>query len=569
MGRENLLKSTNSISVQNNPATEQIIAMQLDRLQANPWNTKSKTRYCGREFDDLVASIKSKGLIQPIVARPIEKSDTDADHQIVCGERRYRACLAIAAKNGGPAKNTILTIVRNLSDEEAFDLTIIENLQRQDLNPLEEAESFRIFLERHGKDAAADLADRIGVSTSYVRRRVAVLDLPKCALKAWHKGHMTYGHLEQLKRLTDKNQIARFVGQIVERAASDSWRGMYTVRELKTDIDMESPNLDETVFDKKKEGCLQCPSNSSIQQKLFETDTEKNLKCLNPKCFKQKVNNHLSAAWKTDYKPKYQTNGFVFHSTVNYNEYETIGRIRAACKKCDKFVSIVDANGKPCHERACLRDTACYTKTYRSKASGGNDTPPTKAATRAKNHGIEFREKFYQTALPLHMNALPSDDEKILRATIMSFCVSNWEIRDFVSERLKLEKFAGLDKPAFCKSIFNLNAGQLRSILQEIAIHIIMHQADQQERRSLADHIGIDLSREWAITEEYLKKKTIPEIIAIANELGIVQDPAVLDYLQTTFKRDKLEKLKKAELIDMFLKSGADLAGKVPAELLN
>jgi ParB/RepB/Spo0J family partition protein len=569
MGRKNLLKSTNADNAKATAASEQLIALPLERLEPNPWNTKSKTRYTGREFDELVASIKSKGLIQPIVARPIANPATAADHQIVCGERRYRAKMAIAAQNGGIGKHTIPTIVRALSDEDAFELTIIENLQRQDLNPLEEAESFKAFLDRRGRDAAGELADRIGVSAAYVRRRVAVLDLPKCALKAWHKGRMTYGHLEQLKRLTDKKQIARFVGKIVERAASDSWRGLYTIRELKSDIDMESPDLEETVFDKKRQGCLQCPSNSSVQQKLFETDAEKHLKCLNPTCYKQKVNNHLSAAWQTEYKPKYQTNGFVFHSAVNYNEYEVIGRVRAACKKCEKFVTIVDAAGKPRHDRVCLRDNSCYAKTYRSKASGGDKDSDTRAQSRARNHGIEFREKFYQTALPLHMSALPPDDEKILRATLLSFCVSSWELTDFVSEQLNLDKSLHLDTPAFCGTIFELDAGRLRAILQEITIHIIMHQADQQERRSMADHIGIDLSREWTITEEYLKKKTIPEIIAIGNDLGIAKDPAVLDYLQTTFRRDKLEKLKKSELIDLFLKSGADLTGKVPAEIID
>ena len=524
MGKRSLVKSTTKGKTAEVPDGE-FMMMELARLRPNQWNTKSPARYSGPDFDDLVASIEAKGLIQPIVVRPVDKNilKDDTDHEIVCGERRYRAKLAIAEKNGGPHKNTIAAIVRSLSDDEAFDLTIIENLQRQDLDPLEEAEGFKKYLDRHGADGAADLADRIGAKVAYIRRRVAVLDLPKNALKAWQKGQMTYGHLEQLRRLKDKKQIARFVGLIVERAENaDEWEGPVTVRELKGNIDMESPRLKTTIFDKRKSGCARCASNSRVQRKLFESDEDDDVKCLNPKCYKQQVNNHLSSNWDKEFKPQFGTNGFVFESSVSWNDYEALysGRVKAACKKCEKWVTIVEMDGSPRSKRVCLKDKACFEKNYRSgtSSSAAAQDPETKAENRSKNHGVEFRELFYAEVLPQRMQALKPDDTKALHSLLLAFCDARWEYANWVIEKLEIKDEDGhqaghYDTSGICAAVFALDKDQVMALLHEAATWSLMSFSSPEERRSVADHVGIDLASEWAITEAYLKKKTIAEIL--------------------------------------------------------
>ena len=576
MGKQSLIKLTASRHT-NNAGGDQLTAMALSRIKPNPWNTKSRSRYCGREFEELVASIEKKGLIQPVVVRPVEETG-GVDHEIVCGERRFKACLAIAGKNGGPAKNTILSLVRRLTDDEAFDLTIIENLQRQDLNPLEEAQSFKQFLQKRGDDAAADLADRIGVSESYIRRRVAVLDLPQPALKAWQRGQMTYGHLEQLRRLKDKKQIARFVAQIVHRASGGkSWEGAMTVRELKHDIDMESPSLKTTIFDQKKAGCRQCYSNSSVQKKLFASDEDEDLKCLNPKCYKQQVNNHLLAHWEEEFKPQYGTNGFVFESAISWNDYEAInGKIRAACKKCPHLVTVVEMDGsvQSYRKRVCNGDKACFKGVYRAKSSASDDADPqstaqAKAETRAANHGTEFRELFYAEALPKKFMDLVSGHLAVLQATVIAFSVIHWEVSNWIRERLgmnEIEDHWNTDK--FLEKVFALNDEQADKLLHELAIDIVMKHASPVIRRALADRIGIDLAAEWAITEAYLKKKTIAEMLAMGKELEIFEDDQVMTYTVAAHGHTNFHQLKKAELMKVFLQSGIDLTGKVPEEIL-
>lgn len=571
MGKKSLFKSTTGVS-----AKKQLVSLTLNRLQPNQWNTKAKDRYSGQAFDELIESIKSKGLLQPILVRPVKKKKT-VDHEIVCGERRFKAVLSIAGKNGGPAKNTILCLVRKLSDDEAFDLTIVENLQRQDLNPLEEAQAFKRFLQKHGDDAAEELADRINCSASYIRRRVAVLNLPKPALKAWQRGQASYGHLEQLRRLKDKKQIARFVGRIIARSeGKDAWDQPMTVRELKHNIDMESPTLKKTLFDKRKAGCAQCFSNSNVQKVMFEDGDDENIKCLDPKCYKQQVNNYLSANWKKEFKPKYGTNGFRFESSVSYDDYEGIysGRIKAACKKCESLVTLVLQDGQERTKRACVGDKACYKKNYSRKktsAGGSADDPQTKAANRAKNHGIEFRELFYSDVLPQRFSALAANDEKVLQSTIIAYYVAaGWETGRWIIEQLGLDEETYFGDDEICGEVFKLTKEQARDLLQKLTLHSLMTSAGPGKRRAVADHIGIDLAAEWIITEAYLKKKTIAELIAIGQDHNIFESQEVDGYMAKAFGRegDDIRKLKKAELIKVFLESGVDLAGKVPDEIL-
>jgi len=588
MGKRSLVKSTTGTAPAADPAGR-FMEMALARLRPNPWNTKSTSRYSGLDFEELTASIESKGLIQPIVVRPVDEKD-GADHEIVVGERRYRAKIIIAEKNGGPEKATIQTIVRSLTDDEAMDLTIIENLQRKDLDPLEEARQFKNYLDRHGDDAAGDLADRVGVKPSYVRKRVAVLDLPGNALKAWQKGQMNYSHLEQLRRLKDKKQIARYVGLIVERAENaGGWKGPLTARELKNDIDMESPRLKTTIFDKRKSGCGTCHSNSRVQRKFFDSDEDDDIKCLNPKCYKQQVNNHLSSNWEKEFKPKYGTNSHVFDSDVNWNDYERLyrGRVKAACKKCRKWVTIVNQDGSPITERVYLKNKACFEKAYRSKPASVNDDQETKAERRSQNHGVEFRELFYEEVLPERMKEIAPAATKSLHSLLLAFCDARWEHAEFVIEKLDITDRDGNEAGIYhageiCAAVFALDEDGALEMLQEIAIRSMMEFSSPEKRRATADHIGIDLATEWSITEEYLKKKTIAEILFFGDKLGILEHIMVQLYAMDKYEKcikTELEdgkkvnkadftKLKKSELMDIILNSGIDLVGNVPEEIL-
>ena len=123
----------------------------------------------------------------------------------MAGERCLRGSLQVHKGNGKGA--TIPALVRNLTYEEAIEFMTIENLQREDLNELEDARAFQTYLTLKGTDAVEDLASTIGVDPRYIRRRVRVLNFPKKALDLWAKGAMRYGHLEQFLRLGTKQEV--------------------------------------------------------------------------------------------------------------------------------------------------------------------------------------------------------------------------------------------------------------------------------------------------------------------------------------------------------------------------
>lgn len=115
---------------------------------------------------DLTQSIQQKGLLQPILVR------VKGEHlEIVAGNRRYNACRSLGWRK-------ITCYIVELNDREAFEVSLIENIQRKSLNPIEEAQAFKKYATDFGWGGMTDLATRIGKSASYVTKRIALLDLP-------------------------------------------------------------------------------------------------------------------------------------------------------------------------------------------------------------------------------------------------------------------------------------------------------------------------------------------------------------------------------------------------------
>ncbi len=164
--------------------------VELGQISPSPMNPRKD--FPQQKLDELVASIKLKGVIQPIVIRPVEGKP--APYEIVVGERRYKASIE-AGCAGIPA------IVREMTDDEAYDFMLIENLHRDDLTEREEADSFKAYTDRHGDDGILALAEKTGIKPGYIRSRIRVLELPAAVLKAWDKGDLAFGHLQQLLRV--------------------------------------------------------------------------------------------------------------------------------------------------------------------------------------------------------------------------------------------------------------------------------------------------------------------------------------------------------------------------------
>ncbi|MDG6994898.1 MAG: ParB/RepB/Spo0J family partition protein [Nitrososphaerota archaeon] len=122
-----------------------------------------------QEFNELEASIRANGLLHPLIARP---SKFSGRYEIVCGRRRYLACKKIGFAE-------IPCLILELSDREALEYSIVENLQRKNLDPIEEAEAFKRYLVNFGRGGITRLGTKIGKSDEYVSHRLLLLGLPK------------------------------------------------------------------------------------------------------------------------------------------------------------------------------------------------------------------------------------------------------------------------------------------------------------------------------------------------------------------------------------------------------
>ena len=124
-------------------------------------------RYDTTDKDDLSYSIREKGLLQPILVRSV-----DSFYEIIAGHRRYNACKKLGWRK-------IICHIVEMDDKDAFEISLIENIQRKNLNPIEEAQAYKVYVLNFGWGGISDLASRIGTSISYIDKRLRLLDLPE------------------------------------------------------------------------------------------------------------------------------------------------------------------------------------------------------------------------------------------------------------------------------------------------------------------------------------------------------------------------------------------------------
>jgi len=171
-------------------------------LQPNPRNPRRI--FSNTELDELAASLRERGIIQPIVVRPV-RGVPDV-HEIVAGERRWRA-----AQRAG--LHDVPVVIIEATDVEALQLAIIENVQRADLNPLEEAEGYRSLIRdfSHSQD---DVARMVGISRSHVANTLRLQTLPDRVREHIHSGRLSAG---QARALVGHHDAERLADEIVAR----------------------------------------------------------------------------------------------------------------------------------------------------------------------------------------------------------------------------------------------------------------------------------------------------------------------------------------------------------------
>ena len=209
-GLSSLMGDTKEISTQTENSNQET-KISIANLKPSP--SQPRRLFDKNSINELAESIKSKGLVQPILVRP---SPTESGiYEIIAGERRWRAA-QIAQLHEVPA------VVRKLDDVEALEIAIIENVQRSDLSPIEEAAGYKRLIENHGHTQEA-LSEIVGKSRSHIANIVRLLTLPQSIQDMISEGKISSGHARAIMNSAFPEQLAEKIvsENLSVRAAED------------------------------------------------------------------------------------------------------------------------------------------------------------------------------------------------------------------------------------------------------------------------------------------------------------------------------------------------------------
>ena len=169
-------------------AGKQVVELDVDQLQANPLQPRGLIT--PESLQELVESIKEHGILEPLVV-----AKTPAGYQIIAGERRWRAAKIVGLK-------TVPAIVKETTPSGMLEMALVENVQREDLNPIERAQAFKRLKEEFGLETR-EIAKRIGKSPAYVSNSLRLLTLPDALKDGLLSGLITEGHARALAAIQD------------------------------------------------------------------------------------------------------------------------------------------------------------------------------------------------------------------------------------------------------------------------------------------------------------------------------------------------------------------------------
>jgi ParB family chromosome partitioning protein len=384
----------------------------LDRIKPS----KANPRRCLDEaaLSELAENIKTHGVLQPILIRPMNSNG----YEIVCGERRWKA-----SKTAG--KETIPARIVNLTDGEALELAVIENLQRENVHELDEALGYKALIKQNPElYTVENIAVKVGRSVSYVYQRLRLAELPPNVQAAFYAGKLTAGHAVEIARLQPRDQ---------ERALEECFPGHRTtkailrdkdprpisVRELRDWIQREIHlRLANAPFDVNDQNltpaagpCSTCPKRSGSNPLLFADSIKRADICTDPECFKQKrdalVQIRVKESEAAGEKPVKVSDSFVYYGQKpapgvlyrpDFNE--------ATAGDCPTTVPAVVIEGK----RAGTKLYVCTNpkcKTHSARSVGLS--PEEKEARKKQAQELRIQQEYRKRLLSAVHQRVPGD----------------------------------------------------------------------------------------------------------------------------------------------------------------
>lgn len=200
-------KGLNAIFIENDSEDNNgSVTLKISEIEPN--RSQPRKEFDEKALSELAESISKHGLLQPLLVRPLPLGG----YQIVAGERRYRACRMAGITE-------VPVIIRELGDTETMEIALIENLQREDLTPIEEALGYQVLIDEHGF-SQDDVAQSVGKSRPAIANSLRLLKLPQSILDLVSDGKISAGHARALLTLEDEKLMQELAEEIIKKDLS-------------------------------------------------------------------------------------------------------------------------------------------------------------------------------------------------------------------------------------------------------------------------------------------------------------------------------------------------------------
>jgi len=493
--------------------------------------TNPRKRFDAKSLEELAASFKTQGILAPLLVRELEESK----YEVVAGARRLRAA-KLAELEKLPVR------VVKLTDAEAIEAQCVENLQREDIHPLEEALGFKSLLELGEPYTIATIASRAGKSEAYVYGRIRLADLIPSVAEAFLKDQITIGHALLIAKLPASQQ---------QEAFSAAFRGLWTsegnsqvlipVRELAVWIESNILlQLASAPFDKQGEtlvpeagSCVNCPKRTGFNKLLFP-DVRKD-SCTSPDCFRAKIDAsvkktletkpqliQISAAWNSREGAPLGRNHYVELEIKKPKPNGAGTKLPANQKACDKMTeAIVMDGGKRGQVVKVCADQTCRTHHPNTPSPQQVERERADERKRIEKEKLAITTRHRVLATILRRVSAPLKKADLL--TVADYLISHLSYSQVptLAKRHKVEakKDSASAQELLAKQVSTYDESELCKLLLEISL------LDSAYQRSTAsrDDVLMDAAKRYRVDTEKLQKGVAKEFAAKRDQKAIKQ----------------------------------------------
>jgi ParB family chromosome partitioning protein len=488
--------------------------------------TNPRKRFDEKNLEELAASMRAQGILAPLLVRELEESK----YEVVAGARRLRAA-KLAELEKLPVR------IVKLTDAEAIECQCVENLQREDIHPLEEALGFKSLLEL-GEPVytVATVASRSGKSEGYIYGRIRLADLIPPVAEAFLKDQITIGHALLIAKLPASQQ---------QEAFSAAFRGLWTsegnsqvlipVRELAAWIESNILlQLASAPFDKQDEtlvpeagSCVNCPKRTGFNKLLFP-DVRKD-SCTSPDCFRAKIDAsvrktletkpqllQISAAWNSREGAPLGRNQYVELEIRKPKPNGASTKLSACQKPCEKMAeAIVMDGGKRGQVVKVCADPACRTHHPNTPSPQQVERERAEERKRIEKEKLAITTRHRVLATILQRVSAPLKKADLLAVAHYLIGHLSYSQVPALAKRHKVEakKDSASAQELLAKQVGRYDEAELCKLLLEISL------LDSAYQRSTAsrDDVLMDAAKRYRVDAEKLQK-------AVSTELAAKQD---------------------------------------------